>query len=85
MAFAQTHHKSWYHAVTHRSGSSHRSHSDYVRDQSYMAGLRRHHEYQRLEEFQEREGYSSNRGHHYGWTKGHHNKHHGVGPGHYSG
>ena len=81
---------SWYHAVTHRhrTGTSHRTATDYQRDQSYMAGLRRHHEYARLEQFQEREGYDrddSNKGLHKGWNKGRHNKHHGTGPGHYSG
>ena len=87
-AFAQTHHKkTWYQAVVHqnRTGSSHHHTArDYQRDQSYMAGLRRHHEWARLAEFQRREGYPMDaprhdNGLHKGWTKGRHNPHHDRG------
>lgn len=86
----RNHNGNWYNSVMRqrRTGSSHRSQRDYVRDQSYMEGLRRHHEYARLEQFQEREGYDRddyNNGMHRGWTKGRHNRHRGTGPGHYSG
>ena len=43
---------SWFRSVTH-----HHSQSDRIRDEKYMAGLRRHHEFARLREFEEREGY----------------------------
>jgi hypothetical protein len=99
MAFAQNHKKTWYQAVTqrNRTGSTHHHTArDYQRDQSYMEGLRRHHEWARLAEFQRREGYPMDaprhndrehhdNGLHKGWTKGRHNPHHGRGPGHYSG
>jgi hypothetical protein len=87
--YNQSNHRngSWFNAVNQRrrTGSSHRTASDYQRDQSYMEGLRRHHDWARLEQFQEREGYDrddSNRGLHKGWTKGRHNKHRDEGPGH---
>ncbi len=71
-----------------RTGGS-RSNSDYIRDQKYIQGLKRHHMYGKLDQYQDSEGYSENgqdnRGKHKGWTKGRHNKHHGVGPGQYSG
>lgn len=72
-----------------RTGGS-RSTSDRIRDQKYMEGLARHKEYGRLDRFRDREGYggdsnNDNSGLHKGWTKGRHNKHHGTGPGHYSG
>lgn len=94
-AFAQTHHKkSWFQAVVtrNRTGSAHHhSRADIIRDQKYMEGLRRHHDWARLAEFQRREGYPvdaprrdrdrhdkdhHDNGLHKGWSKGRHNPHH---------